>query len=149
MKSPAEKKALGTFRKDRDKDLVIPGTYIDKIKTPKNIRKDTKLFWKITIPAILSLRLVQQQDVCLLIHAFHILDDVLTIREYKKKLPIVEDAQTWLMLSRQEMKLLEKFEAILRRFYVTPKERFRIFSYLKELQEVKKERDTIDQLVFG
>ncbi|HGE70873.1 TPA: hypothetical protein ENX78_08570 [Candidatus Poribacteria bacterium] len=148
-KSVTLKKALGTFRHDRDKEIYIPGQYIDRIKIPKGIRKDTKLFWKITVPPILSLKLIQQQDIVILHQAFHILDDALRIREMKNNMQITEDPQTYIMLSRQESKLIEKFEQILRRFYVTPKERFRIFSYLQELQQKQKEKDTIDELILS
>lgn len=154
MKSTQEKKAIGTYRKDRDKTknvklnpIIVDGIKVVKWDCPKEIKN--KSAWNDTVKPLLLLGLVFEQDKQTILDAFSIRDRIIEIRI---KIKLVEqelfDKPTdekallrYKTFCSLEVKYITKYDDLMNGFFVSPKERLK---GLVLFNQTEKTKDAID-----
>lgn len=160
IKKPVELKELeGTYRADRDGErkavqLTIKKTsllYTKKnIPCPANITDEyVRKYWKNLTKALLSIHVLSGADIPQLEMMCKILE---RIRKLQTQLDTIEDdLEQEEILERRYLKLVEKFDSLAQKYYVSPQARSKLtldeLNVVKTGQEVAKSADVMTNLL--
>lgn len=160
IKKPVELKELeGTYRADRDGErkavqLTIKKTSLlynkKNIPCPVTITDEyVRKYWKNLTKALLSIHVLSGADIPQLEMMCKILE---RIRKLQTQLDTVEeDIETEEILERRYLKLVEKFDSLAQKYYVSPQARSKLtldeLNVVKTGQEVAKGADVMTNLL--
>lgn len=160
IKKPVELKELeGTYRADRDGErkavqLTIKKTSLlynkKNIPCPVTITDEyVRKYWKNLTKALLSIHVLSGADIPQLEMMCKILE---RIRKLQTQLDTVEeDIELEEILERRYLKLVEKFDSLAQKYYVSPQARSKLtldeLNVVKTGQEVAKSADVMTNLL--
>lgn len=162
VKKPVELKELeGTYRADRDGErkavqLTIKKTSLlynkKTLPCPDTIRDEyVRKYWKNLTKALLSIHVLSGADIPQLEMMCKILERVRKLQTQLDQTDDDTELETEEILERRYLKLVEKFDALAQKYYVSPQARSKLtldeLNVVKTGQDIAKSADVMTNLL--